>query len=211
MYEELGSVKEPVDLSPSEALVSAEALLRRQGYRVIHRTKVAVVGQREITSRLLSRGRVHLAVFARPHPDGGLCITLRGDDLEGVRDRQSEWSRWAEGLPKFETREKKEREQVTETPHVEAAEPWPTPAESAAAANTEIRPPSPGEERRVGPHPPISLGPELRAERPSDSGRAKKEDSSGAWASVSPWERKVRIAPGKSDLSQKEPTEGAGS
>ena len=45
MYEELGSVKEPVEQSPSEALSSAEELLRRQGYRIIYRTGVMVVGK----------------------------------------------------------------------------------------------------------------------------------------------------------------------
>jgi hypothetical protein len=76
MYEELGSVKEPVELSPSEALSSAEELLRKQGYRIIYRTGVLVVGKREDPNRLVSRGPVHLAVFARSHPEGGLRIKL---------------------------------------------------------------------------------------------------------------------------------------
>ena len=87
MHEELGSVKEPVELSPSEALSSAEELLRRQGYRIIYRTGVMVVGKREDPNSLVSRGPVHQAVFARSHPEGGLRITLQGDDREGVRAR----------------------------------------------------------------------------------------------------------------------------
>ena len=90
MYEELGSVKEPVELSPSEALSSAEELLRRQGYRIIYRTGVMVVGKREDPNSLVSRGPVHLTVFARSHPEGGLCITLQGDDRAGVRERWDE-------------------------------------------------------------------------------------------------------------------------
>jgi hypothetical protein len=89
MYEELGSVREPVELSPSKALSSAEELLRRQGCRIIYRTGVMVVGMCEDPNSLVSREPVHLAVFARPHPAGGLRITLQGDDREGVRERAS--------------------------------------------------------------------------------------------------------------------------
>src|SRR5215211_5964554 len=110
MYEELGSVREPVELSPSEALSSAEQLLRRQGYRIIYRTGVMVVGKRENPNSLISRDPVHLAVFARPHQAGGLHITLQGDDREGVQERGGEWSRWADGLPKVVARKKRKRE-----------------------------------------------------------------------------------------------------
>src|SRR5215217_7078711 len=109
MYEELGSVRGPIGLSPSEVLSSAEELLRRQGYRIIYRTDIMVVGKREDPNSLVSREPVHLAVFARPHPAGGLRITLQGDDREGVRERAGEWSRWADGLPKVVARKERER------------------------------------------------------------------------------------------------------
>jgi hypothetical protein len=122
MYEELGSVKEPVELYPSEALSSAEELLRRQGYRIIYRTGVMVVGKREDPNRLVSRGPVHLAVFARSHPEGGLRITLQGDNRGGVRERWEEWSRWADGLPKVVARRKDERERPARMPSAQTAE-----------------------------------------------------------------------------------------
>ena len=77
MYEKLGSVREPVELSASEALSGAEELLRRQGYRIIYRTGVMVVGKREDTSSLVRRESVHLAVFARPHRLAGYVSRCR--------------------------------------------------------------------------------------------------------------------------------------
>jgi hypothetical protein len=144
MYEELGSVKEPVELSPSEALSSAEELLRRQGYRIIYRTGVMVVGKREDPNSLVSRGPVHLAVFARSHPEGGLRITLQGDDREGVRERWEEWSRWADGLPKVVARRKDERERPARKQSAQTAEMQPKqPDTNEAPANTGIgRPPT---------------------------------------------------------------------
>jgi hypothetical protein len=214
LYEELGSIKEPVELSPTEALTSAEELLRRQGYRIIHHTHVMVVGKRENAIGLVTRGAVHLAVFARPHPEGGLRITLQGDDREGVRERQEEWSRWAEGLPKVRSWENKEHQREPEkTSSIETRRLRPERQKSEAATTTE-----PGQllvsgERKEESHVSKSTGHEVRW-RPADGGgegkgRGKSSGGeSGAWTSVAPWERKVRIAPGKMDQDLSKPPEG---
>ena len=201
MYEELGSVKEPVELSPSEALSSAEGLLRRQGYRIIYRTGVMVVGKREDPNSLVSREPVHLAVFARPHPAGGLSVTLQGDDREGVRERAGEWSRWADGLPKV-ARKESERERPAGTPPgARTAEVRPKqPEAKEPLATTKIgQPPSSPEQRKrsYALRPPSS---EPRSAPPSGDSEVKEKTpgrAAGAWTSVGPWERKVRTAPGK--------------
>jgi hypothetical protein len=198
MYEELGSVQQPVELSPTEALTSAEELLRRQGYRIIHRTRVMVVGKRENLTGLASRKPVHLAVCARPHPGGGLTITLQGDDREGVRERQGEWSRWAEGLPKIGPWEKKEHQ----------GESGQQETEVATTAETGRRPLS-GEreaESHAGQPPGREVQPQLANRAREGKGRDKSSDRGpGAWTSVAPWERKMRIAPGKVDEKSDKP------
>jgi hypothetical protein len=161
MYEELGSVREPVELSPSEALSSAEQLLRRQGYRIIYRTGVMVVGKRENPNSLVSRDPVHLAVFARPHLAGGLRITLQGDDREGARERGGEWSRWADGLPKVVAR--KERERPVRTSGTQTADVRPKQAEAKgppATMRTGRQPASTEQER--GPDTPKPCAPQPR-------------------------------------------------
>jgi hypothetical protein len=201
MYEELGSVREPIGLSPSEVLSSAEELLRRQGYRIIYRTDVMVVGKREDPNSLVSREPVHLAVFARPHPAGGLSVTLQGDDREGVRERAGEWSRWADGLPKG-ARKERERERPAGTPPgARTAEVRPKqPEAKEPPATTKIgQPPTSPEQRKrsYAPRPPSS---EPRSAPPSGDSEVKEKAPGravGAWTSIGPWERKVRTAPGK--------------
>ena len=201
MYEELGAVREPVGLPPSEVLSCADELLRRQGYRIIYRTGVMVVGKREDPNSLVSRGPVHLAVFARSHPEGGLRITLQGDDREGVRERAGEWSRWADGLPKV-ARKESERERPAGTPPgaqtAEVRPKQPEAKEPPATTKTGQPPSSPKQRKRR--YAPRSPGSEPRSEPPSGDSEVKEKTpgrAAGAWTSVGPWERKVRTAPGK--------------
>ena len=42
----------------------------------------------------------NLAVVVFPQPGGGVLVKIRGNDQEGVRERQFEFAEWAEGLPK---------------------------------------------------------------------------------------------------------------
>src|SRR5215207_9862515 len=101
MSKELGSIKETVALSPREALDSAEALLTEQGYEVTERADASVTAVRRKRRRMFGHSLQNLTVTAVSQPEGGVRITLRGDDREGVRDRQVEWSGWAESLPKL--------------------------------------------------------------------------------------------------------------
>jgi len=109
MYEELGNVKEPVALTPQEALDSAVALLVQQGYSIAQRTGAVVTAERRKKSGMCGQVSLYVAVGVRELPEGGVQIKLRGNDREGVRDRQAEWSRWAESLPKLD-REQREHE-----------------------------------------------------------------------------------------------------
>ncbi len=146
---------------------------------------------------------VHLAVFARPHPAGGLRITLRGDDREGVRERGGEWSRWADGLPKVVARKKGGRERPARTPDAQTEEVRPKqPEAKEMPAATKIGRPLAVPEHRKKPYAPGPLGPRPRSEPPSGGSEVKDEapgSASGAWTSVEPWERKVRTAPGKTE------------
>lgn len=99
----LGSVREPVNLSLAEVMTNAERILVEQGYKVSQRTDTMVVGERRKRSSLFRSVVLYLAVVVRFRPKGGVWITLKGDDREGVRKRQAEWRRWAENLPKVET------------------------------------------------------------------------------------------------------------
>ena len=43
---------------------------------------------------------LNLAVVVYPQPGGGLLVKIRGNDQEGIRERQFEFAEWAEGLLK---------------------------------------------------------------------------------------------------------------
>ncbi len=199
MYEELGSVREPVDLCASEALSGGEELLRKQGYKIKYRTGVMVVGKREDPNSFVRRKPVHLAVFARPHPAGGLRIALQGDDREGAQERAGEWSRWADSLPKVVARKERERPVRTsgaQTAHVRSKQ---AEAKGPPATMRMGRQPASTEQER-GPDTPKPSAPQPGSEPPSGDSELKDkvpDETSGAWTSVGPWERKVRTAPGK--------------
>lgn len=110
MYGELGSVKGIVDLSPQEALDSAEALLRGLNYRIVRRSDTSITASR---SRFEGAENVAtLTVAISPQLEGGVRITLRGNDHEGMRENQSQWRTWSEGLPK------KPGTEIVESPNV---------------------------------------------------------------------------------------------
>ena len=97
MYGELASVKGIVDLSPQDALDSAEGFLASQGYIIEQRTFTTVFAQRqaEVGEDLFS-----LTVAVAPQAGGGVRVTIRGTDEAGIRERQAAWSEWSESLPK---------------------------------------------------------------------------------------------------------------
>lgn len=101
MYEELSSGNEVVDLSPPQALDRAEYFLVGQGYIVLHRTATTLTVEREDSEVAAGQeGAPKVVVMAVPQPKGGVRIKVRGDDREGVQERQGLWKLWTENLPK---------------------------------------------------------------------------------------------------------------
>jgi hypothetical protein len=101
MWEDLASVRGVVDLSPQEALDSAQNFLIGQGYDVTHRTATTLaVARQDLGSTAEQHGALRMVVVAVPQPEGGVRIKVSGNDREGVRERQAEWAEWSEGLPK---------------------------------------------------------------------------------------------------------------
>jgi hypothetical protein len=101
MWEDLASIREVVDLSPQEALDSAQNFLIERGYDVTNRTGTMLgVERQDLGSYAEHHGALSLVVVAVPQPEGGVRIMVSGNDLEGVRERQAEWVEWSEGLPK---------------------------------------------------------------------------------------------------------------
>ena len=101
MDEELTSGKEIVDLSPPQALDRAERFLNGQGYVVVHRTVTTLTVERAGSEGQIGQeGVPKVVVMAVPQPDGGVRIKVRGDDHEGVKERQGLWKLWVENLPK---------------------------------------------------------------------------------------------------------------
>jgi hypothetical protein len=145
---------------------------------------------------------LHLAVYARPLVEGGVEIALYGNDREGVRERQQEWSRWAEGLPKVGPGAQKGERLANRASHAESIEPREEQSE-AEASESPI-----AEGQLLGNKRGEAVGAdESRESKPwaeDMSGSEDKEKNSpggesGRWASAAPWKRKVRIAPGKGD------------
>jgi hypothetical protein len=101
VYEKLISGKEVVDLSPPQALDRTEYFLVGQGYVVVQRTATTLTVAREGSESAAGQERaLKVVVMAVPQPDGGVRIKVRGNDREGVQERQGLWKLWAENLPK---------------------------------------------------------------------------------------------------------------
>ena len=100
MYGKLASIREIVDLSPEEALDAAEAFLVRLGYATLTRAPRSLTVKRDEPGRPKEMGVLNLTVVVYPLPGGGVLVRIRGNDREGVRERQSEFAEWAESLPK---------------------------------------------------------------------------------------------------------------
>lgn len=128
MYGELGSVREVVDMLPQEALDSAQVFLMQQGYRTVQRTETSLTVERPSPDQANGQDLLVLTVAAPPDPEGGVRITVRGNDREGVQERQEQWLEWSEGLPKKgldqEPREHAEEDTLpVPTPHEAATVP----------------------------------------------------------------------------------------
>ena len=99
-YGELASIKEVVDLSPQQALDEAQTFLVRQGYSIMQRRGESLTVQRRFPNQTVEQNTLNLTVTALHQPEGGVRISARGNDREGVKEWQSAWTEWSEGLPK---------------------------------------------------------------------------------------------------------------
>lgn len=105
MYGELASVKGIIDLAPEDALDRAEGFLASQGYDIAQRTYTTVTAQRRAEGPAGEQDLLNLTVAVAPQPDGGVRMTVRGNDQAGVQERQAAWLKWSGSLPtKPETR-----------------------------------------------------------------------------------------------------------
>jgi hypothetical protein len=99
-YGELASVKEIVDLSPQQALDEAQTFLVRQGYTIMERRGESLTVQRGSPTQRVGQNTLNLTVTALHQPEGGVRISLTGNDHEGVKERQAAWAAWPASLPK---------------------------------------------------------------------------------------------------------------
>src|SRR5918995_2226855 len=106
MVRELASIRETIDLSPEGALDRAQTFLTEQGYSVAHRDVTTLTAERYLPNYVERQEKRTLTIDVQPQPEGGVRIKVLGTDAEGVQERQAEWLRWSESLPK-----KKQQEQ----------------------------------------------------------------------------------------------------
>ena len=160
MYGELGSVRGIVDLSPQQALDEAEVFLASLGNTILQRTATTLTVERRSPDHPAGQAAPNLTVAAVPQPEGGVTLKIRGNDLEGVQARQTEWMEWSESLPKkteIESDASTAEQSGIETPEVEL--PPPPTVESpnlpapAPAANVPVPPPPPPPSSTLPPPP----------------------------------------------------------
>jgi hypothetical protein len=100
MYRNLASIRETVDLAAAEVLDAALTFLISHGYRTTERTDTSLTVMRHDQTVAEAVDQPHLTVLALPQPEGGVQVTVTGNDRDGVHERQSEWADWANSLPK---------------------------------------------------------------------------------------------------------------
>ena len=81
-------------------LDAALTFLISHGYRTTERTDTSLTVTRGELADANNGDQPHLTVLALPQPEGGVQVTVRGTDRDGVQGRQREWADWASGLPK---------------------------------------------------------------------------------------------------------------
>ena len=99
-YGELASIKEVVDLSPQQALDEAQTFLVRRGYTIMERRGESLTMQRRFPNQTAEQNMLILTVTALHQTEGGVRISATGNYHEGVKEWQSAWTEWSEGLPK---------------------------------------------------------------------------------------------------------------
>lgn len=99
-YGELAYIKEVVDLSPQQALDEAQTFLVRQEYDILQRRGESLTMQRRFPNQTVEQNVLKLTVTALHQPEGGVRISVTGNDHEGVKEWQFAWTEWSERLPK---------------------------------------------------------------------------------------------------------------
>ena len=211
MYEELGRVREPVALSPGEALSSAAALLVRQGYEVTQRTETALTVVRRQREGMFGHSPPNLTVAVRTLPDGGLEIKLRGNDREGVQARQAELAMWAEGLPKVGAgRQDHEQEGAQGAANPGTAEALPQGESSEVGEGHRAGSVPVGSDPKVGRNPGATSRPEIPTGAETDPEEIHATPGSvGGWAAAASWDRRLPVAAGKEDEGPTPPPDRA--
>jgi len=139
VYEELASVRGTVDLSPHEALDSAQTFLEQQGYRIVRREEHSLIAERRPSDQAAGQDAPSVTVETLPQAGGGVRIRVMGNDREGVQERQAAWMEWSESLPKKSEAPRDEpgdQQQTIETAEV----PLPPPPR---VDRSDVPPPSP--------------------------------------------------------------------
>jgi hypothetical protein len=100
MYDELASVRGVVDLTSHKALDEIASFLSDQGYTITQRAGNSLTGERHSTGQSAEQSVPILQVAATPQPGGGVRIVIRGNDQQGLQERQAAFTQWSESLPK---------------------------------------------------------------------------------------------------------------
>jgi hypothetical protein len=209
VYEELGSIKEIVALSPRETLDSAATLLVQLGYEITKREDTSVTAIRRKREGMFGHSLQNLTVAALPQSKGGVKVELRGNDSEGVRERQGEWTKWADSLPKLG--QEHEQEQVApgaaepQTAKTRAVEPV---GESRESSGTRSGLPEGDREGEASGH---AREPEMQEAANGGEDEPTRPAEPGRWTTVASWDREQRVAPGKQEAEPSPPQESPSS
>jgi hypothetical protein len=129
-------------------------------------------------------------------------IKLEGNDHEGVQERQDEWSRWAEDLPKIATENQQNERAGDVTPSEKSVELGAEEAKGKKTEDTDIKSPLRNdtlrEDQVTGEHPLLETRTTDKDEEAMKQGRRQH-----AWASTMPWEWEHRVVPSKLGVGEK--------
>ena len=209
MYGKLGSIKEIVALSPRETLDSAAALLVQLGYEVTQRADDSVTGIRRKHEGMFGHSLQNLTVATLPQPEGGVMVELRGNDREGVQERQGEWTKWADSLPKLGQEHKQEKAAPgavePQTAKTRADEPVGESRESSGTRSGLL------DGDREGVASGHAREPEMQEAANGGEDEPTRPAEPGRWATVASWDRGQRVAPGKQEAEPSPTQESPGS
>jgi hypothetical protein len=201
-----------VALSPQETLDSAAALLVQLGYEITKREDTSVTAIRRKREGMFGHSLQNLTVVALPQSEDGVKVELRGNDREGVQERQGEWTKWADSLPKLGQQHEQEQQEVAPG----AAEPQTakTHAEDPVGESRESSGTRSGlaDGERQGGASGHAREPEMQEAANGGEDEPTRPAEPGRWATVTSWDREQRVAPGKQEAepssTQESPSSG---